>query len=95
MTTINKLQQALNNAKSLQADLKTFSMDTEDQQAKQMFNQLSANLDNTVQMLQSRVDFVNSEEPQYLQQSMGMQQNKQQQNKQQQNKQQSNQNKMQ
>lgn len=82
MTTINKLQQALNSAKSLQTDLKGFSMDTEDQQAKQMFNQLSTNLENTVQMLQSRVDFVNSEEPQYLQQSMGMQQqNKNNQNK--------------
>lgn len=78
MTTINKLEQALNSAKSLQSDLKTFSMDTEDQQAKQMFNQLSTNLDNAVQMLQSRVDYVNSEEPQYLQESMGMQ--KQQQN---------------
>lgn len=91
MTTINKLQQALNSAKSLQADLKTFSMDTENQQAKQMFNQLATNLENTVQMLQSRVDFVNSEEPQYLQESMGMQQNQQQ--NQQQNK--SNQNKLQ
>ncbi|SET67868.1 Protein of unknown function [Natronincola peptidivorans] len=93
MTTINKLEQALNSARSLQSDLKTFSMDTEDQQAKQMFNQLSTNLENTVQMLQSRVDFVNSEEPQYLQQSMGMQQqNKQQQNQQknQQSKQQQN-----
>ncbi|AOY76180.1 DUF1657 domain-containing protein [Clostridium formicaceticum] len=74
MTTINKLQQALNSAKSLQTDLKTFSMDTEDQQAQQMFNQLSTNLDTTIQMLQGRVDFVNSEEPQYLQQSLGMQQ---------------------
>ncbi|SNS07646.1 Protein of unknown function [Anaerovirgula multivorans] len=82
MTTVNKLEQALNSAKSLQADLKTFSMDTENQQAQQMFNQLSTNLENTVQMLQSRVDFVNSEEPQYLQEAMGMQpQNNQQQNK--------------
>lgn len=87
MTTVNKLEQALNSAKSLQADLKTFSMDTENQQAQQMFNQLSTNLENTVQMLQSRVDFVNSEEPQYLQEAMGMQpQNNQQQNNQQQNK---------
>ena len=73
MTVINKLEQALNSAKSLQSDLKTFSMDTENQQAKQMFSQLSTNLENAVQMLQSRVDYVNSEEPQYLQESMGMQ----------------------
>jgi len=73
MTVINKLEQALNSAKSLQSDLKTFSMDTENQQAKQMFSQLSTNLENTVQMLQSRVDYVNSEEPQYMQESMGVQ----------------------
>ncbi|MBU5677107.1 DUF1657 domain-containing protein [Alkaliphilus sp. MSJ-5] len=73
MSTMNKLEQALASAKSLQSDLKTFSLDTEDQQAQQMFNQLSTSLENTVQLLQSRVDFVTSEEPQYLQQSMGMQ----------------------
>ncbi|ABR47561.1 hypothetical protein Amet_1361 [Alkaliphilus metalliredigens QYMF] len=79
MTVINKLQQALTTAKGLQADLKTFSMDTEDQQAQQMYSQLSSNLDNAVQMLQSRVDYVNSEEPQYQQETMGMQQPKNQQ----------------
>lgn len=73
MTTMSKLEQALTSAKSLQSDLKTFSLDTEDKQAQQMFNQLSSNLENTVQMLQSRKSYVESEEPQYLQQSMGMQ----------------------
>jgi len=84
MTTMSKLEEALTSAKGLQAQLKTFSLDTEDQQAQQMFNQLSTNLENTVQMLQSRKDFVISEEPQYLQQSMGMQNQQQQQQKQQQ-----------
>ncbi len=73
MTTMSKLEQALTSAKSLQSDLKAFSLDTEDKQAQQMFNQLSSNLENTVQMLQSRKSYVESEEPQYLQQSMGMQ----------------------
>ncbi len=89
MTTMSKLEEALTSAKGLQSQLKTFSLDTEDQQAQQMFNQLSTNLENTVQMLQSRKDFVASEEPQYLQQSMGMQN---QQQKQQQNQQQNKQN---
>lgn len=71
MTTINKLEKALNDAKGLSSDLKTFSMDTDDQQAKQMFNQLATNLENVAQMLQSRIDYVNSEEPQYLQSSTG------------------------
>jgi len=85
MTTMSKLEEALTSAKGLQAQLKTFSLDTEDQQAQQMFNQLSTNLENTVQMLQSRKDFVVSEEPQYLQQSMGMQSQQQKQQQQQQN----------
>ena len=80
MTTMSKLEEALAGAKGLQSQLKTFSLDTEDQQTQQMFTQLSSNLDNTVQMLQSRKDYVASEEPQYVQQSMGMQ--KQPQNKQ-------------
>lgn len=72
MTTINKLEKALSSAKSLAADLKTFSLDTQDQQAKQMFNQLSSQMENISQMLQSRVDFVKSEEPQYMQESQGI-----------------------
>lgn len=65
MTTVNKLEQALVSAKSLAADLKTFSMDTNDQNAKQMFNILSTNAENMAQMLQNRINFVKSEEPQY------------------------------
>lgn len=68
MTTINKLEQCLASAKGLSADLKTFSMDTDDKSAKQMFSMLSANAENMAQMLQNRVNFVKSEEPQYNQQ---------------------------
>lgn len=81
MTTYNKLEQALTSAKGLQSDLKTFSLDTDDQQAQQMFSQLSSNLESSIQAIQSRLDFVGSEEPQYVQQSMGMQQQSQSQNK--------------
>ncbi|WP_053956012.1 DUF1657 domain-containing protein [Inediibacterium massiliense] len=68
MTTINKLEQTLASAKGLAADLKTFSLDTDDQQAKQMFNQLSTTMENAVQTIQSRVNYVKTEEPQYNQQ---------------------------
>lgn len=67
MATINKLEKALASAKGLSADLKTFSIDTNDQNAKQMFDMLSTNADNIAQMLQNRVNFVKSEEPQYNQ----------------------------
>ncbi len=65
MTTVNKLEKAMASAKGLAADMKTFSMDTDDQNAKQMFNMLSTNAENMAQMLQNRVNFVKSEEPQY------------------------------
>lgn len=65
MTTANKLQQALNSAQGLAVQLKTFSMDTNDQQSKQMFSQLAQTTENIAQTLQSRLDFVKSEEPQY------------------------------
>lgn len=68
MSTINKLEQALASTKGLASDMKTFSMDTNNQEAKQMFNQLATNADSMTQMLQSRVDFVKTEEPQYNQQ---------------------------
>jgi hypothetical protein len=68
LSTINKLEQALAGAKGLAAQFKTFSLDTDDQNAKQMFNQLATTTENMVQQIQARVDFVKSEEPQYTQQ---------------------------
>lgn len=65
MATVNKLEQALTSAQGLSAQLKTFAMDTNDKQAKQIFNQLAQTTQNTAQVLQSRLDFVKSEEPQY------------------------------
>jgi len=67
MPTNTKLETALASAKGLAADLKTFSQDTDDQQAKQMFESSSATVDNVAQMIQSRLDFVKQEEPQYRQ----------------------------
>ncbi|NLJ40702.1 MAG: DUF1657 domain-containing protein [Clostridiales bacterium] len=60
-----KLEKVLANARGLAAELKTFSMDTNDTQAKEMFNTLSLNADDIATTLQNRVDFVKGEEPQY------------------------------
>ncbi len=65
MPTGTKLETALSSAKSLAADMKTFSLDTDDQEAKQMFNQLANTMESVQQTLQSRFDFVKQEEPQY------------------------------
>jgi len=65
MATVNKLEKALISAQGLTTQLKTFSMDTNDQQAKQTFKQLAQTTENIAQTLQCRLDFVKSEEPQY------------------------------
>lgn len=67
MTVMTKLETALASAKGLAADLKTFSLDTDDQNAKQMFTMLSSNAENMAQMLENRVNFLKNEEPQYNQ----------------------------
>lgn len=65
MTTANKLEKALTSAQGLATDLKTFSMDTNDQQAKQTFKQLAQATENIAQTLENRLNFVKTEEPQY------------------------------
>lgn len=65
MPTGTKLETALASAKGLAADMKTFSLDTDNQEAKQMFNQLANTMENVSQTIQSRLDFVKQEEPQY------------------------------
>ena len=65
MPTGTKLETALASAKGLASDMKTFSLDTDNQEAKQMFCQVSNTMENVAQTLQSRFDFVKQEEPQY------------------------------
>ncbi|NLK21592.1 MAG: DUF1657 domain-containing protein [Epulopiscium sp.] len=65
MPTNTKLEKALAGAQGLSADLKTFSQDTDDQAAKQMFDQLSCTAQNIAQSIQTRLDFVKDQEPQY------------------------------
>lgn len=65
MPTGTKLETAVASAKGLAADLKTFSLDTDNQDAKQMFNQLANTMDTVTSALQGRLEFVQQEEPQY------------------------------
>ena len=63
MTVGSKLQQTLASAESVKASLKTFSIDTQDQQAKQMYDQLAQSMTNIVNTLQARVNYVEQQEP--------------------------------
>lgn len=67
MSTGTKLETALASAKGLAADMKTFSLDTDSKEAKQMFNQLASTMEGVEQQLKARLDFVKQEEPQYNQ----------------------------
>ena len=68
MTVGVKLQQTIASAQTVAANLKSFALDTQDQQAKQLFTQLAQSMDNTVSTLESRLNFVMQQEPQYSQQ---------------------------
>lgn len=65
MTVQTQIQQALASAQSVEASLTQFSLETENQQAKQTFQQLSQQQKNIVQQLQTRYDQVLQEEPQF------------------------------
>lgn len=67
MTVGTKMQQTIASAESVKANLKSFALETQDQQAKQMFEQLAQSMETVIQSLQSRMDHIQQEEPQYRQ----------------------------
>ncbi|WP_018132445.1 DUF1657 domain-containing protein [Effusibacillus pohliae] len=67
MTVGTKLQQTVASIESAAASLKQFALDTQDKQAKQMYNQLAQTLDNCKSTLQSRLNYIQQQEPQYRQ----------------------------
>lgn len=73
MTVINKLSQTLEMLKSCESNCKTFSMDTNDETAKQMYQKLAQDLKMCGQTLENRVTYVANQEPQYKQELEGTQ----------------------
>lgn len=73
MTVINKLNQTLQMLKSCEANCNTFAMDTNDQNAKQMYQKLAQDLKMCTQMLENRITYVANQEPQYKQELEGTQ----------------------
>ncbi|HHW55822.1 MAG: DUF1657 domain-containing protein [bacterium] len=76
MTVGQKMHQTLASLESARADLSSFALDTQDQTAKQAFNNAANQLDSIVNTLKSRINYVEQQEPQY---KVRQQQNKQQQ----------------
>ena len=67
MTVITKLKQTVSGLKSAQASLEGFALDTDNQQAKQLF-QTVRQTQTIIDSLNPRVEEVQQEEPQYSQQ---------------------------
>ncbi|HHY21596.1 MAG TPA: DUF1657 domain-containing protein [Bacilli bacterium] len=65
MTVQTQIQQALAQAQTVQASLMQFSLETENQQAKKMYEQLAEQQKNICTLLEGRYQQVLNEEPQF------------------------------
>jgi hypothetical protein len=59
------MHHTLANLEGAASDLQTFALDSQDQTAKKMFNDLNRQLEDIVQALKGRVNYVEKQEPQY------------------------------
>ncbi|TYQ16231.1 UNVERIFIED_CONTAM: uncharacterized protein DUF1657 [Acetivibrio alkalicellulosi] len=67
MTVGTQMQQAIAGVQSAAATMKTFALETQDQQAKQTFQQIAKNLDDALEQLKGRQQYIEQQEPQYRQ----------------------------
>ncbi|WP_227935394.1 DUF1657 domain-containing protein [Alkalihalobacillus deserti] len=67
MTVAAKMKQTVAGLKSAQASLETFSLETENEQAKQLFQQAAQQTQGIVDGLEPRLQQIEEEEPQYKQ----------------------------
>jgi HPt (histidine-containing phosphotransfer) domain-containing protein len=65
MTVGTQMTQAIATVQSAAATLKTFALETEDQQTKQTFQKLANTFDNALTTLQQRQQYIQEQEPQY------------------------------
>jgi rRNA maturation protein Rpf1 len=68
MTVINDVKTALAGLKSAQASFETFALGTDNQQAKQLYQDAAKQTQSVVDSIEPRVQQIEQEEPQYKQQ---------------------------
>ncbi len=68
MTVATQMSKAIATVQSAAATMKTFALETQDQQAKQTFQQLAKTFDDALVQLQGRKQYIEEQEPQYKQQ---------------------------
>jgi len=67
MTVGTQMQQAIATVQNAAATMKTFSLETQDQQAKKTFEQLAQTFDSALNELKGREKYIQNQEPQYKQ----------------------------
>lgn len=65
MTVGTQMQQTIANCESVLASLKTFALETQDQNAKQMFQTITQQQQQVVDNLHARLQYIQQEEPQF------------------------------
>jgi len=67
MTVGTQLRQAIAGVENVASSMKTFALETQDQQAKQMYQQLAQTFDGALSTLKQRQAYIERQEPQYKQ----------------------------
>lgn len=65
MTVGTQIQQAIASVQSIASSMKTYALETQDQQAKQTFEELAQTMEDAVMKLQQRQKYIEQQEPQY------------------------------
>lgn len=65
MTIGTRMHQCLTSLEGAVADLKSFALETQDQNAKKQFVDYANQIENIAQGLKGRINYVESQEPQY------------------------------
>lgn len=68
MTVGTQMQQAIASCQSVLASLNSFALETQDQNAKQMFQNMAQQQQTILDNLNARLAYIQSEEPQFKQQ---------------------------
>jgi len=68
VTVATQMSQVIATVQSAAATMKTFALETQDQQAKQSFQKIAQSFDDALKELEGRKQYIEDEEPQYKQQ---------------------------
>jgi hypothetical protein len=67
MTVGTQMQQAIATVQNAAATMKTFALETQDEQAKKSFEKLAQTFDSALNELRGRAQYIEQQEPQYKQ----------------------------